>query len=1096
MPENMADSFQLSPQQEQLWLSEPEGPTGRIQATLELDGAVDPTTVEATLRQAIGRHESLRTTFVRQPGIRVPVQVIAEALDPAWRTLDLLDAPAAQQAQRVADAAQSELQQPLDFERGPLVRALLFGLGAERQVLVLTLSALCADASSLAVIAAELVQGCGGDAELTEEPLQYADFSAWQRELAESDDEEATEASGFWSEQAEAAAPALPFSSSSTASFVPQEVPVPLDGELAGAIAEQAMRLGASQTAFVQAAWHVLLGRVAGEESVTVALVGSARRHADLRGAVGAFARTVPVQTGVAGTRRFAEVLDEVVQARQDAQRRQDYAPTERSGTLSVGFVDTDSFSGSAGPLHVSLARVLTYDPALRLWLTCTADGGDPRPRIEFDPAVQDGGTVRALARRLAALLRSAASQPDAPVAELELLDGTEREQLLSGFNQTAAPGPERAVHELIAAHAAATPTGIAVADERTALTYAELDARANQLSHRLRECGVGPDDAVGLCTDRSVEMVIGLLGILKAGGAYLPLHHEHPAARLAQQLATANAKAIVTQQPLLSHLPDWAGELVCLDRDEDRAALGAQPATAPAVQVDPDNLAYVIYTSGSTGTPKGVGVTHANLANYAADITHRLGADSEPLAFGLVTSITTDLGNTSVFGALCSGGTLVLVSPAAAADAEALARQLEQTPIDVLKITPSHIGALIAGGEARVLPRRTLVLGGERAPWDLVEKVRGLRDCSILNHYGPTEATVGCCTFPVTNGPGPYEPATVPIGRPIANTACYVLDDRGQPAPAGVPGRLFIGGSGVARGYVGQPELTAEVFVPDPFASAQPDDSGAARSGEAGTAGEARGRRAGSKPEARMYDTGDVVRWLPDGALEFLGRSDEQVKIRGYRVEPAEIEVALRSHPAVGEAVVLAPATASGERRLVAYCTTDGVVREDALRSHLAGLLPEFMVPSAIVTLDTLPRTPSGKVDRLSLPDPQTVADSSTAGYVAPRTPVEQAVAALWSQTLGIEKISVDDDFFELGGHSLLATQVVAQVRSELAVDLPLHSLFTCPTVELLAAEIVQLMGDSEHDDTDELLAQLEGLSDEEAERLLAGEGNVPEAG
>src|ERR1019366_1835912 len=339
----------------------------------------------------------------------------------------------------------------------------------------------------------------------------------------------------------------------------------------------------------------------------------------------------------------------------------------------------------------------------------------------------------------------------------------------------------------------------------------------------------------------------------------------------------------------------------------------------------------------------------------------------------------------------------------------------------------------------------------------------------AILNHYGPTEATIGCCTFVLGSGPGPYEPATVPIGRPIANTSCYVLDDRMQPVPIGVSGVLFVGGAGVARGYIGQPELTVELVTPDPFAAA---------------------------PESRMYNTGDLARWLHDGNLEFLGRSDDQVKIRGYRVEPAEVEVALRSHSQVAEAVVVSADGASGERRLVAYCTTVGPAGEDNLRSHLADRLPEFMVPSAIVIIDAIPRTPSGKIDRLALPDPQTVSETAGVAYVAPRTPVEQAIAAVWSQTLGVQRIGAQDDFFELGGHSLLATQVVAQVRSEFAVDLPLHSLFTCPTVELLAAEIVQMMGASEEDETAKLLTALEGLSDEEAERLLAGETSRSDGG
>jgi acyl-coenzyme A synthetase/AMP-(fatty) acid ligase/acyl carrier protein len=386
------------------------------------------------------------------------------------------------------------------------------------------------------------------------------------------------------------------------------------------------------------------------------------------------------------------------------------------------------------------------------------------------------------------------------------------------------------------------------------------------------------------------------------------------------------------------------------------------------------------------------------------------------------------------------------------------MARVLEATPVDVLKITPSHLGALLAAGDARVLPRKWLVLGGERAPWDLIERVRALSDVAILNHYGPTETTVGSCTFVVGADRGPYRPASVPVGGPIANTACYVLDPADRPVPIGMPGRLLIGGTGVARGYAGAPALTAERFLADPFAG------------------------------GRMYDTGDHARWLPSGALEFLGRADEQVKIRGYRVEPAEVETALRSHERVVEAVAMAQPSGAGDLRLVAYCAVSAPVGEDELRAHLAEWLPEFMLPSVIVTLDRLPQTPSGKVDRLALPDPDSLAPDA-GDHLAPRTPMEEAVATIWSQVLGMPSVGIEDDFFALGGHSLLATQVVAQVRSDFAVDLPLHSLFTFPTVASLTAEVVRMMGSAEDEETARLMAELEGMSDEEAERLLSQE-------
>jgi amino acid adenylation domain-containing protein len=1050
MTEDTTSMFQGSPQQDEQWRLEPPGPSGRVQALVRLDGPLDADALTAALHRAVDRHESLRTTFAFQPGITIPLQVVNEALEPDW---SVPEGPASADGDDVAAAVAREHDRPWDYEHGPLVRGLLLRQAADRHMLVLTLSTLCADTASAALLVAELAHHLGAATEIVEDPLQYADFAAWQLELSDSDDEEAQAARAAWNAFDGARAPAIPFTTAATVPQAPAEVPVELDPS--------------ATPELVHAAWHALLGRIGGDTPVVVSFLSSDRRHADLEGSIGAFARPVPISTDIEDGAPFSALLEQVERARSAALELQDYAPARRSAGPSIGFADYSGYRAQAGELSISLERISLSGPPWTLWLSC-ARGEDPAARIQFDPQSHDRESVERLARELRCLTDAALADRHTPTAALPVLDASAREQILSTFNDTATAAPGRRIHDRFALHASATPARDAVIDEHGSMGYAELDARANQLAHRLRAAGVGPDVTVGLCTDRSIEMVIGLLGILKAGGAYVPLNYEHPPARLQAQLAAAGAPAIVTQEALLSRLPAWEGEIVCLDRD--RAELDAEPTTMPEVPLGDEHLAYVIYTSGSTGTPKGVAVTHANLANYVADITARLRADAQPLSFGLITAISTDLGNTSVFGALGSGGTLVLLSPAVAGDGAGLARVLEATPVDVLKITPSHIGALLSGNNAGVLPRRTLVIGGERAPWDLVARIRSISACAVLNHYGPTEATIGCCTFAVPDGPGPYEPASVPIGRPIANTSCYVLDAGMEPVPIGVPGTLYIGGAGVARGYIGQPELTAELFIADPFSST---------------------------PGARMYNTGDLARWLPDGTLEFLGRSDDQVKIRGYRVEPAEVEAALRSHPQVGEAVVVAAPAGSGERRLVAYCTTTEPGVEDDLRGHLATVLPEFMLPAVIVTLDAMPRTPSGKIDRLSLPDPASVSESTATPYLAPRTPVEQAIAVIWQQTLGVQRIGVQDDFFDLGGHSLLATQVVAQVRSELAVDLPLHSLFTCPTIELLAAEIVGMMGDSESDeDTASLLAELEGLSDEEAERLLAGGAPQPEGG
>jgi amino acid adenylation domain-containing protein len=1045
--DSAVDTFHPSPQQEQLWVAEPDGPTGRIQAVVALRGAVENEAIREALRRATERHESLRTTFARQPGLLVPLQAVHERLEPAWGAREAIDAAARERA------LAGELSAPLDLMGGPLLRALLLSRSSDRHELVLTASALVMDAPSLSLLVGELAAGLGAPVELVEEPLQYADFAAWQREQVASGEEEARAALDTWTELRELPPPRLPFTGPAGGPLA--RIPVEISAEMAAGVQAVAQRYGIAAPILVQAAWHVVLGRYSGEAEVVVAVLAAERRHTDLEGAIGAYSRAVPVRAGVGPELTVAELLRGLERSREDALVLQDYAPADLSLSLLPAFVEIPTVHAHAGSLQLGPSGVPTVTGHPLTLAVLTGDGA-LAATLEHDSGRHRPEDARRLASSLSRLLTAIVQAPGAKLGELDLLDESERRRVLFDYSALERAAADGTVAAMVAAHAQAAPRHVAVADGRRSLTYEALERQANQLAQRLARGGVGPDVTVGLFTDRSVDMVVGLLGILRAGGAYVPLHPEHPAARLGQQLESAGAHAIVTQQALLGQLPEFAGEIVCLDRDA--AQLATEPAGAPVVDVRAEHLAYVIFTSGSTGTPKGVMVSNGNVVNYARALLARLGA-SEPLTFATVTSIATDLGNTAVFGALCSGGTLLVVDQPTAGDPGALAAAFAATPVDVLKITPSHLAALLAGGETGVLPRRLLVLGGERAPWELVERVRGLSTCRILNHYGPTETTVGSCAFLVEEGPDEYGPASVPIGSPLDGTACYVLDDARRPLPVGAPGRLFIAGAGVARGYAGAPELTAERFVADPFAG------------------------------GRMYDTGDIVRWLPGGALEFLGRRDEQVKIRGYRVEPAEVEAVLRSHPQVIEAAVVARPHAGGELRLIGYCAVAAVTAEAELQAHAARWLPEYMRPAAIVTLERLPQTPSGKVDRQALPDPE---EAVTAGgdLMPPRTPMEEAVAAIWAEVLGLPAVGVEDDFFALGGHSLLATQVVAQIRSDFAVDLPLHSLFTFPTVATLTAEIVQMMGAADDEETARLMAELEGMSEEEAQRLLDGGG------
>ncbi len=986
-------TFRLSPQQGCL-LSAPIPLVS--QCAIVVEG--EEPALRAALDGLVATHEILRSTFPTPPGARVPVgQVVHERLPAAWATLPVGDGDLA----GLLRAEAAALAAP---DTGPPLRVACRTEADGRQLLVLTALAAAADVQSLIEIAITIAGPLAGKGTATagqqagdEEPLQHADYAEWRAELIAGDDAEAVRGREFWAEAVDttAAAPSFPLAAAPAEMTGLVEVPFVPPTDAVTAVADA---LGADASLVAEAAWATLLTRILGTEEVLIAVMADGRAIPDLAGAIGPYAQAVPVTVRVGPETRFAEVVDQVRRARAEGARRQDYGTETQLRLLldraAAGFAALPD--GAPGVLALRSAV-----PSTRLGLAWSNGQGG----LWAAPDLTGPTGLSELSDWLTTMLAAAAADTSAVAHALTLLEGDTRARAIALGAGEDRPKATVPVHRAFEAQAAQTPGAPAVVATDGILSYAELNERADLLAAEIAAAGIAPGAPVGLCLPRTSELLVGLLAILKSGSPYVPLNPGHPADRVELQLAEAGAELLVSESGLTRRAP----------------------AGAAAVP-DADELAYIMYTSGSTGTPKGVAVTHANLAAYAAAIAERIGA-APGLAFASVSEVSTDLGNTAIFTPLTTGGVVHLIDAETAMDGNALAARAAAHPIDVIKITPTHLRALL-DADAGVLPGRWLIVGGEAFSWDLVDRIRAAgAPCRILNHYGPTETTVGCCTFevPADDASIRSSSATVPIGRPLAGERLYVLDTRLEPQPPGVPGELSVAGAGVARGYVGRDEETAERFVP------------------------------AVDGDGRMYRTGDRVRFLASGDVEFLGRVDDQIKIRGFRVEPGEIEARLASHPGVRHAAVVAwPHPADGELSLIAYVVGSPAPEGGELQAFLGQTLPEHMIPSRFIPVEAMPLTPSGKVDRRALPDPAEVEAERTASFVAPRDELEQQIADIWCELLGIREVGVMDDFFALGGHSLLATQAIMRVRRRYG-NVPLAAMFNAPTIASLAEAIRQ---------------------------------------
>ena len=1031
----------LSFAQQRLWLHyqlEPGSVAYNLTVAFRILGALDGQALERSLHAVVERHESLRTTFRMEKDS--PVQVVSPEASVRLERIELDSEPAGRRDERIHEHVRTEAQRPFELGTGPLLRASLFRLDEREHVLVLCMHHIVTDGWSFGVLLRELL-ACydalvaGKPPELPPLPIQYPQFAQWQRERLQGSLLE--EQLGYWRERLAGAPAALELPTSHPRppglSGRGDQYSFTLPRELAEAVKAFAAREGATSIMVLKAAWHVLLSRYSGQEDLCVGLPSAGRDHADLERLIGFFINTLVVRTRPAGSLPFRDFLRQVREAMLGALAHQEMPlqklleelrpPREpgRTPLFQVSFsaaVPVPSLNGAGLELHRFPIRAEAAAFELGLVMAEHTDG--LTGRFDYSTDLFVPAAIARMAEHLVVLLEAAVAAPGTPLAQLPLMSEAERRQVLVEWNETEKPHRgEHCIHELFAAQAARTPEAVALTFGGQSLTYRELEVRANQLAHALQRLEVGPETPVALCVQPSFEMVAGLLAVLKAGGAYVPLDPAWPRERLTFVLEDTRAPVLLTQAHLLGSLPAWPGHLVQLDAEG--SSFAANSREAPTHRTTPDNLAYIIYTSGSTGRPKGVMVPHRGVPNLvealAAGLDVRPG--SRVLQFA---SFSFDASVIELIVTLLSGATVCLAPRKELLPGPGLLSLLREQAVTTAMFPPSLLALLSPEGLDAL---HTVASAGEACSSEVVARW-ATSQRRFLNAYGPTEITVAATLAACT--PDGQRP---PLGRPLRNVKLYVLDRHLRPVPVGVPGELFIGGIGVTRGYLRRPELTAERFLSDPFSAV---------------------------PGARMYRSGDLVRYRPDGTLDFLGRTDFQVKVRGFRIELGEIESALAQHPAVRQALVLAREDRPGDKRLVAYLVTAQEPAPAELRAFLQERLPEHMVPSAFVFLERMPLTSSGKVDRKALPAPD--AASSGAPFVAPRTPTEELLAGIWAEVLGQPRVGVEDDFFALGGHSLLATQVLSRVRTAFSVDVPVRTLFEAPTVAGLAQKLELAQG------------------------------------
>lgn len=1042
-------TFPLSFGQERLWflttLDEDATPYN-VPVGLRLRGRLDLSALERSLEEILRRHDVLRTRFPVVDGR--PVQLVSEPRPFKLPVRDLGGLLESMREPELARLASEEATRPFNLTEGPLLRGQVLRVSDDDNVLLLTVHHIVFDGWSSGVLFRELSTlyegfSAGRPSPLTEPPIQYADYALWQKEWLQG--ELLQEELAYWKTQL-AGAPAvleLPTDKPRPArqSFHGALDSISFPARLRADVKELSRREGVTLYMTLLAVFDVLLHRYTSREDIVVGAPVAGRNRVETEALIGFFVNTLVLRTNLSGDPTFRELLRRVREVTLGAFAHQDL-PFERlveelnperdsshNPLFQVAFVLQNA---PGGALALSGLTAVPYErehttSKFDLTLAMAERGEELAVAIEYNTDLFERPTIERMLGHLGTLLAAAVADPECRLSRLPMLTSAEQELLSVEWNATARDYPrDSCVHELFEAQAARTPEAVALEFEGQTLSYRELNRRSNQLAHRLRALGVGPEVLVGLCVDRSLEMVVGLLGILKAGGAYLPLDPGYPRERLAFMLKDTRASVILTESKQGKRLPGHQARVVLLDAEAD--SLRAESTENPVNASSAKNLAYVMYTSGSTGRPKGTLVPHRGVVRLVQGADYaRLRPEEVFLQFA---PISFDAATFEIWGSLLNGARLV-VSPPGTPTLKDLARVIRRHRVSTLWLTAGVFHLMVEEHLEELSEVAQLLAGGDVLSAPHVEKLLQVPGKGrLINGYGPTESTTFACVHPMERDGKVASP--IPIGRPIANTQVYVLDRHYNSAPVGVPGELYIGGDGLARGYWERPGLTAERFVPHPFS-----------------------RERGG----RLYRTGDLARYRADGTLDFLGRVDNQVKIRGFRVELGEIESALAQYPDVQETVVVAREGRAGDKRLVAYI----VLREDQrppvteLRAFLKKSLPDYMIPSFFVPMDALPLNPNGKVDRQALPVPEASRADPEKRFVAPRDELELQLAKIWGSVLNVEAVGIQDNFFDLGGHSLLAVRLFSEIEKATGRNLPLATLFEAPTVEQLAAILRQ---------------------------------------